>query len=70
MKSKYIIFVGMGLELVGIILVTLFVGQALDQKFQTKGLIMIGLSLLGLCGWLIQLVTLAKRLDKNDTSEP
>ena len=66
MKSnKYIVFTAMGLELVGLILGSLYVGQLLDKKFQSQGLIMVGLSLASLAGWLFHIVVLAKSLEKN-----
>jgi len=64
MNNRYIVFVGIGLELVGIIIACLFIGQKLDEAYGLKGLAMVGLSLLGLAGWLYQIVLLSKRLEK------
>ena len=64
MKNKYIVFVAMGMELVGIMIGCLFIGQKLDENYGLKGLGMIGLSMLGLAGWIYQIVILAKRADK------
>ena len=63
--NKYIIFAVMGVELVGLILGSLYLGQILDEKFQTQGLIMVALSLISLGGWLFHIVILAKNLEKN-----
>ena len=63
MKNKYIVFAVMGMELIGIMVGCLLIGQMLDEKFGLKGLAMIGLSMLGLAGWLYQIVMMAKRLD-------
>jgi F0F1-type ATP synthase assembly protein I len=66
-KNPYIIFTAMGTELVGIILATLWIGQKLDEIYGLKGLAMISLSLIGLIGWLIQIVFLLKKLEKMDS---
>lgn len=64
MNSKYLIFAGMGLELVGIMVACLYLGQKLDQTYHLKGLAMVGLSIIGLAGWLIQIIKLSQKLDK------
>jgi len=63
--NKYIVFAALGFELVGIMIGCLFLGQWLDHKYSTKGLAIIGCSVLGLAGWLIHVVQMAKSLDKN-----
>lgn len=65
MKNKYIAFVAIGLELVGIVLACLYIGQKLDEAFGLKGLGMIGLSMAGLAGWIAQVVFLARKADRN-----
>ncbi len=64
MKNKYIVFVAMGIELVGIMIGCLLIGQKLDEMYGLKGLGMIGLSMLGLAGWITQIVMLAKKTDQ------
>lgn len=64
MKNKYIVFVAMGMELVGIMIGCLLIGQKLDEIYALKGLGMIGLSMIGLAGWIYQIVLLAKRADR------
>ncbi len=59
-RGKAIVFAGMGFELVGLIVVSLYIGQALDKTFELKGLATASLSLLVLAGWLIQLVYMLK----------
>ncbi len=54
----------MGLELVGIMIACLYIGQQLDETYHLKGLAMVGLSVIGLVGWLIQIVKLSQKLDK------
>ena len=66
MKSKYLVFVGMGFELVGLILGSAYLGHLLDQNYDLKGLGVVGLSVLGLGGWLTHVILLSKRLEKED----
>lgn len=63
MKNKYIVFAAMGMELVGIIVACLFVGQKLDSLYGLNGLAMIGLSMLGLAGWIYHIVILSRNMD-------
>lgn len=63
MKNKYLVFVAMGMELVGIMVGCLLIGQKIDEMYETKGLAMIGLSMAGLAGWLYHMIVLAKRTE-------
>ncbi len=65
-NGKYLIFVGLGFELVGLMLACLYIGQWVDQKFGTKGLGLAGFSILALVGWLIHLLQLLKQVEKED----
>lgn len=67
--KKYLVFAGMGFELVGMILGAYYLGAYLDKKYNTGGLIFVGLSFLGLIGWLIRVIWLIKRLQKQDGEE-
>ncbi len=58
----------MGMELVGIIVASLFIGQLLDSRFSTKGLFLVTLPMLGLAGWITQIVILSKRIEKQEES--
>lgn len=64
MKSKYLIFAGIGVELVGIMIACLLLGQWLDRQYDLKGLAMVGLSVMGLAGWLVQIVKLTQKFDQ------
>ncbi len=66
MKNKYIVFSAIGVELVGIIIACIFIGQYVDQNYGTKGLGIVGFSVLGLTGWLIQVVRMLKTMEKDD----
>jgi hypothetical protein len=62
--NKYIIFAGVGFELVGLIVVSVYAGEYLEQIRPTKGLWAAGLILLSLVGWMIQLVYMLKTTEK------
>lgn len=68
MKNKYLVFVGMGIELVGVICACLYLGQLLDQKFSSKGLIMVALSGAGLAGWIYHIVMLTRQIEKSENA--
>ncbi|MEK2643669.1 AtpZ/AtpI family protein [Bdellovibrio sp. BCCA] len=67
--KKYIIFASIGFELVGLILGCFYLGQFLDQKYQTKGLIFVGLTFAALIGWLWRVIWLLRRMQKEDEKE-
>lgn len=56
----------MGFELVGLILGCFYLGQYLDQKYQTKGLIFVGLAFASLIGWLWRVIWLLRRMQKEE----
>lgn len=65
--KKYIIFASMGFELVGLIIGSFYLGQYLDTRINSKGLVFVGLSLACLIGWLIRVVWMINRIqDKED----
>lgn len=63
MKS-YIIFASMGFELVGLIIGCFYLGEYLDRKYNSKGLIFVGLSFAALVGWLWRVIWLLRRMQK------
>lgn len=66
---KYIIFASIGFELVGLIVGCFFLGQILDNKYQTKGMIFVGLSVFCLIGWLVRVIWLLKRFQDEDEKD-
>ncbi len=64
MKNKWMVFVGVGFEAVGVVLASIWLGQWLDESFQMKGLFTILFSFVGLGGWFAHIVFLLKRLNK------
>lgn len=70
MNSKAIVFAAMGFELIGLILGCIFIGQYVDQNFDTSGLGLVGFSALGLVGWLVHIVLLLKKYEADsETNE-
>ena len=68
MTNKYVIFIGMGFELVGLILGSVYLGHMVDVNYPTQGLGVVSLSLLALAGWLVHVVALSRKLEKNEDS--
>jgi len=64
--NRYIIFASIGFELVGLIVGCFYLGQYIDQKYQTKGLAFVGLSVAALIGWLVRVIWLLKRIQQED----
>lgn len=70
MKTKALVFAGMGFELVGIILSCIYFGQYFDSAYHLKGLGLVGFSAMGLIGWLIHVVALLKKFDSDEGKSP
>jgi uncharacterized membrane protein len=67
MIKKYIVFASIGFELVGLIIGCYYLAEMLDKKFQSHGMIFVGLSLTSLVGWLVRVIWLLQRIqDKDD----
>ena len=64
--NQYIVFASIGFELIGLIVGSFYLGQYLDQKYQSGGLIFVGLSLLCLVGWLWRVIWLLRRMQKRE----
>ncbi|KYG66719.1 hypothetical protein AZI86_06655 [Bdellovibrio bacteriovorus] len=67
--KRYIIFASIGFELVGLIVGSYYLGQTLDEKYQTNGLIFVGLSFACLIGWLTRVIWMIRRIQKEDEKE-
>ena len=64
MKNKWLVFVGIGFEAVGIVLASLWLGQWLDEQYQQKGLFTILFTFAGLGGWFAHIMFLLKKMNK------
>lgn len=65
MNNKYLVFIGMGTELVGIIVVMAYLGKFLDEYLKTNGLMIALMSFAGLGTWIYHITFLLKRLENN-----
>jgi hypothetical protein len=60
-------FIGIGFELVGVVLASLYIGTVLDAHFQgLRGMGVPGAVLLGSIGWFVHLFYLVAAVQKND----
>ncbi len=60
MKSG-MIFMGMGFELVGLVIGCIYLGGQLDKYFSWPGYATAGLVVLSMVGWIVHLIVLLKR---------
>lgn len=67
--KKYLIFISIGFELVGIILAAFYIGEKLDETYHTKGLAFVGLAIMGLISWLIRVVWMLNKIQKNEDKD-
>ena len=64
--GKYLVFASIGFELVGLVIGCYYLGQILDEKFQTKGLIFVILTFFAIIAWLVRVIWLLKKFQKED----
>lgn len=62
--NKYMLFIGIGFELIGLIIASVLLANWLEEKYPSKGMITAGLVLLALVGWFIHIMMLLKRVNK------
>jgi F0F1-type ATP synthase assembly protein I len=67
--KKYLIFTSIGFELVGIMVASIYLGQIIDKTYQTKGLALIALMFIGLASWLIHVILLLRRFQKDEPED-
>lgn len=67
--KKYIVFAGIGFELVGIMMASIYLGQAIDKTYQTKGIALAAMMFLGLASWLTHVIMLLRRLEKQNPED-
>lgn len=66
MSGKMAAFVGIGFEVVGLLIASVWVGGWLDTKFQLKGMATAGLVVLALAGWFVHIIWMLKRFEKDE----
>lgn len=67
--KNYMIFIGMGFEITGLIIGSVFLGEALDKKWETKGYFVAGLIVVSLIGWLARVLFLLAKIQKEEESK-
>lgn len=73
--NKYVLFVSMGFELIGLIIVAIYLGGYLEDKLEIKkGLLQALLILLFLIGWFVRVIYQVKsanaNIDNSETKKP
>lgn len=64
--SKYGVFIGLGLELTALVFIGLWVGNWLEKKHPTGGLILVACLMLSFAGWLARIVISLRKLAKDN----
>jgi hypothetical protein len=68
--GRYLVFSSIGFELVALILGCYYLGQMLDAKYQTGGMIFVVSSFAGLIAWLIRVIWMVKKFQADDEKNP
>lgn len=63
--TKYLVFMGSGFELIGLLVAGIYLGNILDNHFGKKPLFLIGFLLLGILSWGFHFFVLLNRLNKS-----
>lgn len=66
MNSKMLAFAGLGFEMVAILVISAYGGKWLDQHYDWKGMATAGLVILGLAGWIVHILYMLKKFEKDD----
>lgn len=64
--KKYIVFASIGFELVGLMVASIFLGEAIDRHYQTKGIAIAALMFIALASWLVHVLFLLRRFQNED----
>jgi MFS family permease len=69
LKDKRLIFMGIGFELVGLVIGSVYFGGILDAHFGWQGMGVVGLIVLTFAGWLVHFIVLIKRFMADEPIE-
>lgn len=64
MNKQGFVFIGIGFELVGLMLASAYIGQAIDKHMGWSGIALAALMMLSLAGWITHIVILLNREEK------
>lgn len=67
--TKYLVFLSIGFELVGLMLASYFIGPAIDKTFSLHNVGFLVLSIISLIGWLVRVIWLLQRIEKSENQE-
>jgi F0F1-type ATP synthase assembly protein I len=56
----------MGFEIIGVVIVAMYVGQWLDEKYHLGGLGLVGMIVIGFIGWLTHVLVAVRGFDAAD----
>lgn len=68
MDRKSAMMLSMGFEIVGIILVAVYLGGWLDQKYGWGGMGLVAAIVVGFIGWLTHVIVLMRALEQSEDS--
>lgn len=60
--QKFIVFAALGTEIGALIFVAWYLEHLFGERYQTKGLLFLGLTFIFLIAWFIQIIFLLRRL--------
>lgn len=66
MDKKWVVFTGIGFELVGLVVAAIIVGGMLDHHFALSGFATAGLILIATGGWIYHLIILLQKVRKDE----
>lgn len=66
MNKKMAAFVGIGFEVVGLIIAAVWAGGWLDARYNLKGMATAGLVIVALVGWFVHILWMLKSFEKDD----
>jgi hypothetical protein len=67
--NRMVPFIGMGFEIVGLVMGSVWIGKFLDDRYNGKGLFTAGVVVLSLVAWFIHLVMMLRRMDPGGGDE-
>ncbi|MFN8790185.1 MAG: AtpZ/AtpI family protein [Bdellovibrionales bacterium] len=67
--KKYMVFVGMGFELIAVTLACLYLGQEVEKRYPLKNLWSVLFIFAGLAGWFYRVIVLLRKMNQEKTPE-
>lgn len=67
--QKYLVFMSMGFELIGSVLIAIYLGKYLEEKFNLSNLVTVGLIFIFIGAWITHIVYMLKKLNTPKSEE-